>query len=123
RRGAILARLADVPEGRHSGTIQGAGLMTSLDLDRHLDRSRRRPGHYTWLARIPFLVFSLGGMVGLIVLKYFEIDQFIICGVAAALILVYAVSVALIPALRIREDQLGDNCYYLGFLYTLTSLG
>jgi hypothetical protein len=97
--------------------------MTSLDLDRHLDRSKRQPGHYTWLARIPFLVFSLGGMVGLIVLKYFVIDQFIICGVAAALILVYAVSVASIPALRIREDQLGDNCYYLGFLYTLTSLG
>lgn len=95
----------------------------TIDLDRHLDRSQRKPGHYTWFARIPFLVFSLGGMVGLLALKYFAIDQFVICGVAAALILVYAVAVANIPSLRIREDQLGDNCYYLGFLYTLTSLG
>jgi methyl-accepting chemotaxis protein len=30
--------------------------------------------------------------------------------------------VAAVPVLRIREDQLGDNCYYLGFLFTLASL-
>lgn len=95
----------------------------TLDLDRHLDRAKRKPGQHTWLARIPFLVFAVGGMVGLIALKYFDINQWAICGVAVALIVVYAVTVANVTSLRIREDHLGDNCYYLGFLYTLTSLG
>ena len=95
----------------------------SLAIDRHLQDAQKRPGHYVWLARIPFLAFSVGGMAGLLALKAFDVNQFVISGIAAALIFVYAGAVALAPALRIREDQLGDNCYYLGFLYTLTSLG
>jgi len=94
----------------------------SLAFDRYLEQSQKRPGHYTWLARIPFLIFALGGMLGILALKWYEFDQVLISGVAVALIIVYAIIVAWTPQLRIREDQLGDNCYYLGFLYTLISL-
>jgi len=94
----------------------------SLTFDKYLAQSHKRPGHYTWLARIPFLIFALGGMLGLLTLKWYEIDQILVSGVAIALIVVYAIIVAWTPHLRIREDQLGDNCYYLGFLYTLISL-
>lgn len=96
--------------------------MTSLDLDRQLDRTSRRPGRPTWYARAPFLAFALGGMGLLVLLKLYEVNPFVTGGVAGALIVVYGLAVGLLPALKIREDQLGDNCYYLGFLYTLTSL-
>ncbi|MGJ0622242.1 MAG: hypothetical protein ACR65Z_16260 [Methylocystis sp.] len=42
--------------------------------------------------------------------------------VACGLIIAYPFLVHNIRTLRIREDQIADNCYYLGFLYTLVSL-
>jgi hypothetical protein len=39
-----------------------------------------------------------------------------------ALMLLYAVAVRFIPKLRVRMDQAGDNSYYLGLLFTLTSM-
>jgi hypothetical protein len=96
--------------------------MTSLDLDRQLDRTSRRPGRSTAWARAPFLIFALGGMSLLAALKFYEVNPYVIAGISGALIVVYGVAVGLLPVLKIREDQLGDNCYYLGFLYTLTSL-
>ena len=35
----------------------------------------------------------------------------------------YAVLIWLARNLRLRDDQAGDNLYYMGFLFTLTSLG
>lgn len=96
--------------------------MTALNLDRHLDLQQRREGRPTWYARAPFLGFALGGMGLLILFKYLEAGPFVTAGFAGALIVIYGFAVGLIPLLKIREDQLGDNCYYLGFLYTLTSL-
>ena len=43
--------------------------------------------------------------------------------VPLGLMLVYALALGLARYLRLRDDQAGDNLYYLGFLYTLTSLG
>ena len=34
----------------------------------------------------------------------------------------YAACSAFVPALRVRLDQAGDNAYYLGLLFTLTSM-
>jgi hypothetical protein len=95
----------------------------SLAYDRHVASAQKRPAaHHVWLARTPFLVFAIGGIALLVLLKWLDVNQWVVSGMAGALILVYAAAVAFIPALRIREDQLGDNCYYLGFLYTLSSL-
>ena len=35
----------------------------------------------------------------------------------------YALLIYSARALRLRDDQSGDNLYYMGFLFTLTSLG
>src|SRR5450432_3251988 len=35
----------------------------------------------------------------------------------------YALLISLARGLRLRDDQSGDNLYYMGFLFTLTSLG
>ena len=37
--------------------------------------------------------------------------------------LCYAAALLLARSLRLRDDQSGDNLYYMGFLFTLTSLG
>lgn len=96
--------------------------MTSLDIGRNLKRAQRRPGRYTLFARIPFGLFAVGGMAGIVAAKLYDVNQIYVTLGAIACILIYCGAVAAIPALRIREDQLGDNCYYLGFLYTLASL-
>lgn len=43
--------------------------------------------------------------------------------ICTALLIGYAAATSLIPAVRLRADQAADNSYYLGLLYTLTSLG
>jgi len=89
---------------------------------RDADEARIVRNQFVWLARMPFLIAALLGGAALVVLKYFAIDQLYITVTACAIIVAYWLIVATVPALRIREDQLGDNCYYLGFLFTLASL-
>lgn len=93
-----------------------------MDAQSTIERSQLRPGRHTWLARIPFLVAGLGGGGLLLAMKYFAVPQLEVTGAAIALILAYAAIVGWTPTLKLREDQLADNCYYLGFLYTLLSL-
>src|SRR5262249_13615252 len=45
-----------------------------------------------------------------------------VAAVAVALMLIYGVSAYNIPAVRLRIDRLGDNFYYLGFIFTLASM-
>jgi len=89
---------------------------------RDADEARIVRGNFVWLSRMPFLVAALLGGAALVLLKYFAIDQLYITTTACAIIVAYWIIVATVPVLRIREDQLGDNCYYLGFLFTLASL-
>jgi methyl-accepting chemotaxis protein len=89
---------------------------------RDADEARIGRSHFVWLSRMPFLIAALLGGAALLVLKYFAIDQLYITAAACAIIVAYWAVVATVPVLRIREDQLGDNCYYLGFLFTLASL-
>ncbi len=73
------------------------------------------------LSRLPFVLAVIGGGAIISLMKIKEIDQLLVSLVAVSFIILYALSVMMVPALRLREDQLGDNCYYLGFLYTLGS--
>lgn len=50
-------------------------------------------------------------------------SQLTISSALVVLMFVYSLSVALVPRLRVRLDQAGDNAYYLGLLFTLTSMG
>jgi methyl-accepting chemotaxis protein len=89
---------------------------------RDADEARVSKNRFVWLSRMPFLAAALLGGLALVALKYFAIDQVYITTTACAIIVAYWAIVATVPILRIREDQLGDNCYYLGFLFTLASL-
>src|SRR5690606_9648290 len=52
-----------------------------------------------------------------------QISKVLAVVICTLLLLVYAFATSLIPAVRLRPDQAADNSYYLGLLYTLTSLG
>ncbi len=68
-----------------------------------------------------FIVFVIGSG-GIITLRERGYEQWIITSFAVVLMLVYALYVAGTRRYLLREDQAGDNLYYLGFLYTLVSL-
>lgn len=85
-------------------------------------RARREKSRFVWVSRAPFLLAALCGGASLVAMKWLGWDQLYITVSACAVIIAYWAIVAAVPVLRIREDQLGDNCYYLGFLFTLASL-
>tara|TARA_Y100001934_G_scaffold244821_1_gene302601 strand:- start:1848 stop:2990 length:1143 start_codon:yes stop_codon:yes gene_type:complete len=65
----------------------------------------------------------LFGAAGILVSKYLlELHQIMVTIVPVAIMLLYALYLATSQQRRVRDDQAGDNLYYLGFLYTLCSL-
>ncbi len=69
-----------------------------------------------------FLFFCfLIGAVGIIILKQHHVNQFFVTAFPVAIMLVYAVTYGSKP--QSLRGKAGDNLYYLGFLYTLVSLG
>lgn len=96
--------------------------MTLVDAQTILEKSQLRPGRHTWWARVPFAATVVGGGAILLALKAADVSQALVTGAAVLLMLAYATIVYRTPILRLREDQLADNCYYLGFLFTLISL-
>lgn len=91
-------------------------------MNRRASKAKILMSRNDFLSRLPFMVaVAVGGGI-LCLMKYSAIHQLYVSFVAILFIVLYALSVILVPSLRLREDQLGDNCYYLGFLYTLGSL-
>lgn len=72
---------------------------------------------------IAFFIVAAIGIVFIVAAKLSHLDPFEIVIVPVALMLAYACIMLAIPKLRLRDDQAGDNLYYLGFLFTLTSIG
>jgi len=68
-----------------------------------------------------FVVFVIG-VSGILWLKREGYDPKIVTALPCVLLIVYGILVKFLPRFRLREDQAGDNCYYLGFLFTLVSL-
>jgi hypothetical protein len=62
------------------------------------------------------------GFILILFLKVEALGPELVCALAVALMLAYGVAAYHIPAVRLRLDRLGDNLYYLGFIYTLASL-
>jgi hypothetical protein len=82
-------------------------------------RNRRSdvPDHYLF-----FVAFVIGA-IGIIALKELGYRQLIVTAFPLVLMGLYALYVIGSRRYQLREDRAGDNLYYLGFLYTLTSLG
>jgi hypothetical protein len=70
-----------------------------------------------------FLAFVLVGATYIVWAKLVGIPAVLVTGIPLALMLLYAIALGMARYFRLRDDQAGDNLYYLGFLYTLTSLG
>jgi hypothetical protein len=76
-----------------------------------------------WLEhqRIFFFGAFIFGSLMILTLKLLSVHNGIISASAVLLMLGYAAS-GVRNKLKVRLDVLGDNLYYLGFLYTLVSL-
>jgi hypothetical protein len=62
------------------------------------------------------------GFVIIIALKLYNYNSDVIAGLAVALMLAYGLIAYRMPSVHIRLDRLGDNFYYLGFIFTLGSM-
>jgi hypothetical protein len=74
------------------------------------------------VAPLTFLVLTTIGIVLIFSSKIVSEHQTFPSILAAATMLVYASVSFLLPGARLRSDQTGDNLYYMGFVFTLTSL-
>jgi hypothetical protein len=71
-----------------------------------------------------FLFFALFGIGAAAIwsLKLLGYSQWTVTAIPVSLMFLYAGMAFATRRYRLREDRVGDNIYYLGFLYTLTSL-
>lgn len=70
-----------------------------------------------------FAAFALTGFLAVILLKsYSLLSSEVLAGAAVGAMLFYGFLSFQLPAIQMRPDRLGDNFYYLGFIYTLASL-
>lgn len=69
-----------------------------------------------------FGFFAGVGAVGIVAAKYLHAPATWTAIGAVVVMLVYAGLISRYGSGRLRSDQAGDNCYYLGLIYTLASL-
>lgn len=74
--------------------------------------------------RLVFLATFIVGVAGTIILKsgYVNAGAFILAAYPVIVLCCYALYGALNQASTVEPETVGDNCYYLGFLFTLSSL-
>jgi hypothetical protein len=80
-------------------------------------------GYSAAVSALVFIGFVIAGCAYIILAKLFGMEQVYVTFVPIAAMLAYALLITLARSLRLRDDQSGDNLYYMGFLFTLTSLG
>ena len=69
-----------------------------------------------------FFTFFLIGSSLMLVLRKLGLPQYIVTAAPVSLMAIYALIALTSKRYRAREDRVGDNLYYLGFLFTLVSL-
>ncbi|AVF02914.1 MULTISPECIES: hypothetical protein [Devosia] len=70
-----------------------------------------------------FFAITLIGIVYIVLAKSIGVEGLLVTIIPVALMVGYAILIPLAPALRLRNDQTADNFYYMGFIFTLVSLG
>ncbi|HLH94132.1 MAG TPA: hypothetical protein VKW08_03350 [Xanthobacteraceae bacterium] len=82
------------------------------------------PDHSSSFSNVAvFTTFVAAGCAYIILAKLGGIAQVYVTFVPVGTMILYALLISLSRSLRLRDDQSGDNLYYMGFLFTLTSLG
>jgi methyl-accepting chemotaxis protein len=69
-----------------------------------------------------FLFFGVLGLACELAIHVFTKNTIFVIAAPVGVLLLYLATVLSFRRFRLRYDQLGDNCYYLGFLFTLTAL-
>ena len=69
-----------------------------------------------------FMAFVVAGALFIIFSKLADLPLSFVVLVPVAIMLTYASLAYFVRSLRLRDDQTGDNLYYMGFIFTLTSL-
>lgn len=85
-------------------------------------KNRKYRGGTGILPKSLFLFMAVLGSIAVWVLKSYSVDYRILIIVPTSLIILYCCLASFVSLFYIREDQIGDNAYYLGFLFTLSSL-
>jgi len=118
----------------HTQPASGSIGPTLDDQARTLEKAQRKLPRRRFVDDMPdkglFLIVAFLGFAVIVGLKthYFETGTKIdlrpdqISLLAVGLMLVYGLAAMQITQVRLRPDRLGDNFYYLGFIFTLASL-
>lgn len=69
-----------------------------------------------------FAVVAVVGFGGILLFKLQEFEGSYVACAAVALMMIYGLLAFQFRKVRMRPDRLGDNFYYLGFIFTLASL-
>jgi hypothetical protein len=75
------------------------------------------------IGAIVFMLFVVAGSAYIIAAKLGGVGRIYVTLVPVLIMIGYALLIWLARGVRLRDDQAGDNLYYMGFLFTLTSLG
>lgn len=74
------------------------------------------------LDRAAFIAAFVLGTIGVIVIKTQGGHPFLAAGYAVLILVIYAIAAWVGGRIKLEPETVGDNCYYLGFLLTLSSL-
>src|ERR1700681_89733 len=77
----------------------------------------------TGASALVFTMFVALGSAYIALAKLAGLAQVLVTFVPIVIMLAYALLIWFARNLRLRDDKPGDNLYYMGFLFTLTSLG
>lgn len=91
-----------------------------------LDRAQRTLPRRRFFSDMPdkglFAAVAVIGFGAILLLKVRGFDADIVAGGAVVLMIVYGFVAFQFRRVQLRPDRLGDNFYYLGFIFTLASL-
>ncbi|WP_441252104.1 hypothetical protein AB8A28_09220 [Tardiphaga sp. 71_E8_N1_1] len=94
--------------------------------DDRIERAQRLLPRRRFLNEMPdkglFVIVAVGGFAGILLSKLNGANANVVAIAAVVSMLLYGVAAFQIRRVRMRPDRLGDNFYYLGFIYTLASL-
>lgn len=91
-------------------------------MDEKVGHQRDLLNDRSWIDRWAFLLFAFAGAAAILVAKSRGVTAIPVAAGAAITMVAYAFIVQTSGTGRLRADQAGDNCYYLGLIYTLISL-
>jgi hypothetical protein len=129
---AITGQSGSASAAATAGAAAGAALSAPADDETHRILSGPPPGKPRALPRrrfvddMPdrgrFIVYVVLGFIAIFVLKTQGFPATLVTGLAVAAMVIYGISAYRLPAVRLRPDRLGDNFYYMGFIFTLASM-